>query len=229
MKLKSTKTSVHKTETYSVDNSDLKVIKHYVDNKIVSVDLSGKGPHNSSPVIVKPSFKDFIKTTNPFHTGWAKHCENISKKIDIDKAIKDGLVYYFYYAGHVLFDNTGKAVPIPMTFDYIGTDFHSNAVEIEKAKEVLIKHPWVLNKEDLEIQRVPYYNADGNNHRYLQVTLLPDAKSYNKMYEMAISTKRGKEFFSVELKNLVIGKNYAFPDYNPLKLHKLRIKEKQDA
>lgn len=234
MKLKSKKTSKHITERYTVDKSNLIVIKNYVDGKLVSVGLEGKGPHGSMPVLVRPSFNEFIKKSNPFHDykNAAEHYYDWKspkdmENVDFDKAVRDGLIYYFYGSGHVLFDHKGKPVPLPHSFDYIGTDFHSKAIDIEKAKEVLSKHPWVINKDSLEITDVPSYNSDGYNHRYLGITLFPDAKNFEKMYKMSLKTHDGDKFFSVRLKELVIGKCYAFPKWDPLKIHKFR-KKKED-
>lgn len=231
MKLKSKKTSKHRTERYSVDNSDLIVIKNYVNDKLVSISLEGKGPHKANAVLVKPSFKEFIKKSNPFHDYKAEHYYESTDLVDVDfdKAVKDGLIYYFHGSGHVLFDIKGNPVPLPHYFEYIATDFHSKAVDIEKAKDVLSKHPWVVNRDSLEISPVPYYNAKGSNHRFVGVTLLPDAKSFKKMYNMSLEARKNDtSFFSVALKELMLGKSYTFPKWDPLKLHKLRKEEKND-
>ncbi len=125
MKLKSTKISEYKTETYLIDNSDLKVIKNYVDNELTSISIKGNGPHKSSPVIVKNTFKEFIKKSNPFHDydktkkhiegGFVKnrYWKGDLSKIDIDKAIKNGLLYFFYTERHILFDCNGKIILFP--------------------------------------------------------------------------------------------------------------------
>lgn len=233
MKLKSKKKTIHVTERYSVDNSDLIVVKNYANGKLSSINLQGKGPHGTHPTLVKPSFKEFIKKSNPFHDykGAAEHYYELGEPlnmqdVDFDQAVKDGLIYYFYGAGHVLFDTKGNPVPLPHTYGYGMTDFHNRAVDIEKAKKVLEKHPWVLNRDDLQIIDVPYYNAQGYNHKYIAVTILPDAKAFKKMYDMAVKAGGGgKEFFSCRLHELVAGKCYVYPDFDPLKLHKLRKKE----
>jgi hypothetical protein len=203
-------------------------MKHYVDDKLTSIALEGVGPHKAQAVLVKPSFKEFIKTGNPFHdyAEAAKHYYEAKdlEKIDFDKAVKDELVYFFYSSGHVLFDVNGDPVPLPVMLDYISTDFHSRAVDIEKAHKVMKAHKWTLKIS--EIEHVPSYNADGYNHRYFSIVLLPDKKTFKKMYEMAVASKRGKEFFSCELGDLVKGKSYNYPDWDPLKLHKLRLSEK---
>lgn len=230
MKLKSTKKSVHKVEVYEIEKSDLKITKSYINDKLKSITLSSKGPHGSTPFLVKPSFNEFILKSNPFHDyeGGAKHCYNDKEmlEVDIDKAVKESRLYYWYGAGNVLFDIRKDPVPLPHTFDYMATDFHSKAMNLEKAIEVLKKHPWVLNKTELKIYDVPHYNSDGYNHRYLSVTLKPDSKSFKKMYQMSL--KGTEEFFSCRLKELVHGKCYAHPKWDPLKLHKLRIKREED-
>lgn len=228
MKLKSKRKSVHVTELYTIDGSDLIVRKNYVDNKLKGVSLEGKGPHGSHPGVVKKSFSKFLKTSNPFHDyeGAAKHAETNLEKLDFDKAVKNDQIFYFYYSGHVLFNGKGEPVSIPYVFDYIGTDFHNGATKLDEVIKVLKKHPWVMNKKELTSHSIPYYNSDFSGHSYIRVVLLPDAKTYNKMYQMALKTKRGAEFFSIELNELVQGKSYAYPKWDPLGIHKFRIERK---
>lgn len=223
MKLKSTKKEIHILETYLLEKTDLKVTKKYINGKLNAVDLIGKGPHGSTPVVVKPEFKEFIKTNNPFHT-YHKNVYASLEDVDFDKAVKDKLIYYFYNAGHILFDIKGNPIPLVRTFDYIGTDFHSCAIDLDQGIKVLSKHKWVLNKEALKKESVPSYNADNYSHEYIKVTLLPDAKAYKEMYNMTLTIKNSN--FSTILRELEIGKSYNFPKWDPLKLHKLRIKEK---
>ena len=136
MKLLKTTKSVHTSETYSIDGSDLKVLKQYVNGRLTSTSLIGTSPHGSYPQVVKKSFLEFIKTENPFHNykDSQNHYEKLTKNFDFDKAYKDGLIYFFYNSGHVLFNGKGKPVPLSIPFSYIGTDFHSLAVDIKKSE-----------------------------------------------------------------------------------------------
>lgn len=225
MKLKSQKVTENRSETYTIEGTELEIVKSYIDGKINFVTLHGEGPLKSRPAVVKPSFVDFIKHTNPYHHHnlASEHIVDYKdyKDVDFDQAVTDGLVYYFYYSGNLLFDTHGQIIPLVHAFDYIGTDFHSNRVDIDKAVKVLGEHPWVMNKDALHNMAVPYYSAHGHNHRFISVKLLPDVETYRKMFEMAVTFKKDN-IASVRLKELMLGVSYDFPMWDPLQLHILR-------
>ena len=129
---------------------------------------------------------------------------------------------WVYSSGHMLFDLNNNPIPIPYLFDYIGSPFNNKKSHLKPMLEHLKNHPWVINKNDLRIIDVPYYNNDGND-RYIcgtdeipYIIILPDKESYIEMYKEASSTKRGKEYFSCDIKDIMVS-NYDGKDYMNIK------------
>ncbi len=224
MKNISTITTIHKTDIYEINNSSLRVKKNYIDDKLTSIELVGAGPYKSRPVIVKESFKNFITTENPFRNQEVEIYYYTAEEmltLDIDQAVQEGRLYYFYHSGHMLFDANQEPVSLSHYFDYIGTDFNSDTIDLDKAVEVLKNHPWVLNKEELVIKDVPY-NNDSVQNKYISVKLKADVTSFKDMYKMSLNIKGREGSWSSELKDLLKGKSYAYPKFDPLDIHKFR-------
>ena len=233
MKLLSTKskTTVTKVETYVLEpvrKFSPMVVKTYLNSKLSSVKLEIKFKHEHTYAeIVKKSFFDYIKTNSPFASGSiADHVEN-QKTADIEKAYKENRIVLFYTSGHVLFDMNGDPIPFVHHFDYIGTDFQNSRVDLDKVIKTLSKHKWVINRKELKIVEAPYYNSDFTGHKFVGVDLLPDKETYKKMYNMALNKKT--EYFSTELKELMIGRSYVYPKFDPLGIHKLHLSEQEQV
>jgi len=92
-------------------------------------------------------------------------------------------VFLFYNDGQVIFDHNWNTIPCIHEFDYIGTPFHDGCLDLEKAIGVLKNHPWVVNKNDLKIEDIPYYNREEDFSKTIRVSILPDKDTYNKLYQ----------------------------------------------
>ena len=123
------------------------------------------------------------------------------EEIDFNK------IYYLYMDGHIIFDFDGKVVPYLHQFNYMGTPFHNECLNLKEAIKVLKNHPWVMNKNDLKIEEIPYYNCDKDRNEFIEVHIYPDKKTYNKLYERFIlntfqeSSEESSEFWSINLTN----------------------------
>lgn len=90
-------------------------------------------------------------------------------------------LYYSYWNNDLLFDENFKVIPLLKRYDYCGTCFRSDRVDIVKAKAILEQHPFVKYISD--IKEVPYYNQnDRDDLQYLEVHIQPDIDSYNKVF-----------------------------------------------
>jgi hypothetical protein len=80
-----------------------------------------------------------------------------------------------------LLDTEGNPLPRPFSFDYIGTPFHSDCLDLDKAKLKLEQHPWV--KEVMGPLWVPRWNQnDKGDLKYLSVIIYPDKQGINDLY-----------------------------------------------
>jgi len=108
-------------------------------------------------------------------------------------------VYFIYDYGHVIFDHEWNVVPYIHSFDYIGTPFHNGCLDLDKALQVLKNHPWIINKDGLKIEDIPYYNVDDEQDAFIKVSILPDKDTYNKLYQQV----KNMQSWSVRLKELL--------------------------
>lgn len=232
LKLKSTKTkkTVTVTNTYQTKIEGLEVIETIIDKKKPIYSFNGKGPHNSWPTLVKPNFFEFIKENNPWSTvknvyGWS---EIAYKEKDftlelIEKCIQTNLLIFAYTDGHMIFDVKGKIIPYARYYDYIGTVFDNKRADLPKMIDHLKKHSWTINKEELKIHDIPYYNQDEGRTQYIAPKLLPDQKTYQKLYEKVKEDK----FWSCRLEDLIKGTNIE-EGIDPMKLKKFLKPRKDD-
>ena len=163
---------------HTFENSPVIVVETKVDDNPSVFKLKRTGPHNSYACVVE--YSDFSKMR--FDKIWesAKFDFKSIEEIDFDN------IYHLYTDGGVLFDVNGEVVPCLHEFNYIGTPFHNECLNLKKAIKVLKNHPWVMNKDDLEIQEIPYYNSDKNKNKFIEVHICPDKETYNKLYQGVI-------------------------------------------
>jgi serine/threonine protein kinase len=189
------------TETYTHSDPRLKGITFTRTSTngrkspyVMSCD-KGVAPHDSYMVAYPDDMpKELLHSANPqerFNYGM-----NTFKKID---DIKPENIYFDFTKGYVLFNLDGTPVPHICDFGYCGSIFHDGLLDLEKAIKILKKHPWVVNKKELKIEPIPHYNKGDGKNNFIQVQLLPDEKTWIKLYNKV----KNQEFWSVRLKELV--------------------------
>lgn len=182
------------TELYQTDIEGLKFqsIKTYENHDLISHEqryLLDETPFYGEFKVLKiDDIKDFD------FSEWYK--SDITYK-DIDP-IKN-TTYYWWEEGHILFDAEWNVVPFIIKWDYIGTPFHNGVLKLKKAIRILKEHPWVMNKDELEIKDIEYYNRDEERTKYIEVALLPDKKTYNEIYQKVKDNAR----WHSDLKNAI--------------------------
>lgn len=216
MKLKKTKTITKTIRTFEVhpELPGVTLEVTHENEKLINVELNGKGPHKSWPMFMIPGFREFIKKYNPWAQIERKYGID-EYKLDLKEMIKDGFevdlgnFIYIYNTGHILFDVHGDPIPIPYCFDFIGTPFTNEHCDLERMLVHLKDHPWVTNADELYIDDVPYYNNEGGWKKYIRgkelpwVSVLPDKDSLRTIYKRAL--EMDKEYFSVRMRDLVMG------------------------
>jgi hypothetical protein len=139
------------------------------------------------PTFVKDSFFERIKTNNPF---WDCECHEMSDGEILEGNISEKNLIWFYSSGHIIFDSNAVPYTLPRGFDYIGSPFSNKHCNLPELLKYLKGHPWVLNKEDLEIEDIPYYNCEYDYDQCIsRVIIRPDQETYAKIYELVKADK----------------------------------------
>jgi hypothetical protein len=165
------------------------------------------------PKFVNESFFEYIKTNNPFHT-YEYH--QMSDEEILEGNISEKNLVWFYDSGHMLFDSNAIPYTLPHRFDYIGTPFNNEYCNLPELLKYLKNHPWVLNKEELKIENIPYYNSqEGRDKCISDINIRPDQETYAKIYELVkIRELFGKrindEFFSCRVPEQISSYLYLF-------------------
>jgi hypothetical protein len=128
---------------------------------------------------------------------------------DATKIKKENLIW-LYTDGAMMFDSDGVPLTKVHMFDYIGTPFRSTRTNIRGLLAYLKEHPWVVNKDELKIEKIPYYNNDSGEEKMISpyVKIRPDQESYVKMYNAA----KGKKLFCSSIEDLISGNNVTLSD-----------------
>jgi hypothetical protein len=223
---KTVKTVVERYEPW--EGAPIELVKTVVNRGKPKWTLEGRGPLGSRPTLLKSDGRDSLTRTNPFvdykkspFSDESSDLEEIS--IDLD-ALKERVVWC-YGGGHMIFNLDGTPIPFPHHFDYIGTIFHNGRLKLKKAIEHLRNHPWIINGKDLRIEEIPYYNRDEEHQFFFSPIILPDAKEYARLFEVA--KERDPEFPSVRLKEMISSGIYSGQD--PLGLWQFLTDEGRDC
>jgi hypothetical protein len=165
-----------------------------------------------SPQFVKPKFFEFIKSNNPFNIdskteNFVVCQESINKNLTKGKLPDDWEIVWFYHSGAVLKDKDFKFLPYVLKYDYCGTYFNNEDIDLNNDFiEFLKNHPWVVNKNEIKVKSIPYYNSSPERNSYVTVKVYPDKETYNLMAQEAMA--KDKRFWSCRLKDYIVS-NYA--------------------
>jgi hypothetical protein len=156
------------------------------------------------PTFVKDSFFEYIKTNNPF---WTYEYHEMSDEEILEGNISEKNLVWFYNSGHMLFDSNAVPYTLPRRFDYIGSPFINKHCNLPELLKYLKGHPWVLNKDELKIEDIPYYNChDGCDKCISDIIIRPDQETYAKIYELVKTDK----FFSCRVPEHISSYLYLF-------------------
>lgn len=166
-------TSIHEKHTCHI-SKEIKAVYDFKNGKLISKDLIYTGPklygYSLSPVY-KLDIKN-LKNYNPFTSN------NWEMGIDIPddpELISLDDIIYCQSASHSFF-NLDKT-PIPMVYDarYFNNGYFNNKYyKLKELREYLQSHPNVI--EVSEILDIPYYNAECNCNKYLNVKIYPEVE-----------------------------------------------------
>ncbi len=179
------------------------------------VQVQFNGIHKSYPYFYKPEFKEIIKKEHPWildrnrNYPIEKYMINPISLLENEELIKPENFYYVYNNGHLLFDIHGKIVQMAFIYDYIGTPFTNEYCSLNSLLIYLKQHSWVVNKNELYIDNVPYYNNSNGLKKYIRgknlpyIVILPDYNVLQEVYNIAI--KKEPKYFSTYIRKYLIG------------------------
>ena len=185
------------SQTKHVENCRYKIGKNPINKLFLSqtnVDgvqgnyfLAGKGPHEIYATYLNPKY-----TYNDIE---GKHYHDLPEDMFSHefKSIADfdeSRIYYSDWSNYVIFDNNQELIPLIIKGSYIGHVFNNERMDLEKALPYIKSSPLFINTDDLEIEDIPYYNAEPNCNRYLSVDIVLDKKTYNDLYQKSLIPKR---------------------------------------
>lgn len=147
-----------------------------------SIKPGTKAPKRYHPRFVKPEFFEYIKTHHAFDS-YDKHLENLFVDVtDPDQITEDLVFIWDCDYDHTMMDKDKNFIPYCKTYDYAEGPFHNGEVHLnEEFIQFLKQHPWVVNKDSLEITDIPHYNRDGKRNKTVVVKILPDVDTYNEI------------------------------------------------
>lgn len=73
---------------------------------------------------------------------------------------------------------SGDYIPIPIRIGYMEGNLDNGAYDLDKVLELLKNDKHVLNRENLEITHIPYYNCFGEQNKSIECKYLPDHDDY---------------------------------------------------
>jgi len=87
---------------------------------------------------------------------------------------------------HMIFDQDGLALPVGQTCEYIMWNMDNEHYELDKAFEILSRHPEV---EDLRRFDIPYYNREKGRTKSLAFRWVPTVDSYREIWSWCLKNE----------------------------------------
>jgi hypothetical protein len=169
------------------------------------------------PKLVTQEFFELIKKCNPFDTSGEEFKSCIIDVEDVVIMDDDNTVYmdlgglemvWLNYSSSIIMDKEGLFIPYARTYDYCGTYFNNEDIDFSDGFfDFLRNHPWVVNKDDIKVEKIPYYNQHEGRDETVTVVVCPDKETYNKMADYAKKEKGGYRCLSL-LSSFIVS-NYA--------------------
>lgn len=226
-----TKVTTVVTNTYQTAYEGITVVERITNDDKPSYEVKAIGPHKTKIAFVKPEFWDFIKEKNPWQSywngkehvyGWTDLFHDNLDLQTIETLLKEQQFIYYYGDGHQMFDANKKIIPYAKRFDYVGALFSNDVCKLDELLPYLKQHEWVINKDELTIESIPYYNCQKGRTKTISVVIRPDKDVYNEIYQKVKDT----EYWSTKLDMYVQSYNLK-EDFDPMGLMPF-LKEKKN-
>lgn len=155
------------------------------------------------PQFVKPEFFKYIETNHAFSDY--KKLSDLAISFATETVEKDWQIIWSCGSSHTLLDDNLDPLPYARPYDYCGTPFSNKYVELnDEFLNFLRQHPWVVNNKDIRILDIPYYNAEEDRDKYVQVVIRPDQETYKEMFK-SYETVKGRGHVSCQVDDAICG------------------------
>jgi hypothetical protein len=132
------------------------------------------------------------------------HITEVIEAVTCDNIDSDDYMLFLWNVGaHQLFDFNEDFVEYPIPIDYM--DFVSNAnYDLDEMMKKLKESPYVINADNLKIERIPYYNASEHKTLHIPFHVLLTKEDFQKYQEMRRKNHFGaKKFILKDILGLV--------------------------
>lgn len=131
------------------------------------------------------TYKEFLDFENKAHFSLEFN------SLEEVKELNPRHLFIWDRSNRLVFDLDGAIYVRPYYFDYVGTPFNSDVLDLEAAHKSLSNHPWCQEIGDIE--KVPYYNQNEEDDLHVfDVVLRPDQRTYSQLWEKFSSDKKEK-------------------------------------
>lgn len=157
---------------------EIEVIKEKINglSSIGDYKLHGKTDDKSDYFLLYAIHKDKMES---FITG-KKESYDVIEKVEKIKNIDDyEFIFYNFYNGSKL-SLDKSPFPIAVRMNYMNGHLDNGHYDLRSFIKELKNNPAVLNRDSLEIEPIPYYNADEDTNETLEIIFLPTADEYKK-------------------------------------------------
>jgi hypothetical protein len=126
------------------------------------------------------------------------HITEVIESVTCDIIDSDDYMLFLWNVGaHQLFDFNEDFVEYPIPIDYM--DFVSNAnYDLDEMMKKLKASPYVINSDNLKIERIPYYNASEHKTLHIPFHVLLNKEDFQKYQEMRHKNYFGAKKFILE-------------------------------
>jgi hypothetical protein len=165
------------------------------------------------PTFVKSLFFEDIKTKQPHHLYPEDYQVPLLNNGILSDELSEENLIWSYSGAEMVFKTNGLPISKAIGYYYIGSLFSNQYCYLKPLLKYLKSHPWVLNKNELEIESIPHYNSKKGYDRCISpVCIRTDQETYERIYQ----TYKNEQNFSRRLKEAICSILF----YNaPLKHH----------
>lgn len=185
-------TNVITTNTYNTKYKDISIVETIINDKQTNIRIDTPKENNEKYGVislVKNSFFDYIKTNNPFDNNYKdliKHLKNYNylSLEEIYNAIQKDEFVFFYNNGHQIFNSNKQILSYAKEFNYVNSIFENENMDLDSLLEYLKESDFVLNKKELKISDIHYYNCSEVLNSHIEASIYIGDDLYRKIYDL---------------------------------------------